>query len=229
MTLYKVTTQDGTALLGKGRWRKGRWRSVRGPLVPCRNGLHLCRADQLVYWLGPVIWEAEVDGEIIDAGDKVVARRARVIRRLDSWNERTARRFAADCAEDVLHLIDDPEARLTCEVAIHVARSYADGAASEAELAAAWGAAARSASRAASAAAWATAGSPATVRRAAQEAARYAATAAALSSAARVPAGWTAGRTAWVAAMAVTWREPGDAMRDRQSARLMALLGEENR
>ena len=32
---------------------------------------------------------AEVDGEIIEAADKVVARRARVVRRLDTWNERT--------------------------------------------------------------------------------------------------------------------------------------------
>ena len=158
-TLYKVTNEDGTSCNGgTGRWTKGRWRSVRGPLVACENGLHLTDLAHLLRWLGPAIWEVETTGEVIDAGDKFVARRARVARRLEAWTERTARLFAADCAEHVLHLIPDEQSRLTCEVAIYVARCYADGEATEEELAAAgaaaWAAAGAAAWAAAGAAAW---------------------------------------------------------------------------
>ena len=136
-TYYKVTAEDGSAYHGgSGKWRKGRWRSVKGDLVACENGLHLCRADQLVPWLGPVIWEAEVDGEVIDAGDKVVARRARVVRRIGTWNERTARLFAASCAEDALQYATD-DIRPTLEVVIYTARAYAEGGASDEDLSAA--------------------------------------------------------------------------------------------
>jgi hypothetical protein len=128
-TFYKVLGQDGRSFHGgNGVWYKNRWRSVRGRLVPCVNGLHLCRAEHLVQWLGPTIWRAEYDGEMIEHGEKIVARRARVTERIDAWNERTARLFAADCAERVLHLYesvypgdDRPRA------AIQAARDFADG------------------------------------------------------------------------------------------------------
>ncbi|MDE1946258.1 MAG: hypothetical protein KGH93_03650, partial [Patescibacteria group bacterium] len=87
MTLYKFTELDGSACHGgTGRWTLGRWRSVRGPLVVCEHGLHVLRADQLVSWLAPALWEAEVDGELLDDGDKLVARRARITTRVESWN-----------------------------------------------------------------------------------------------------------------------------------------------
>ena len=146
MTLYKVTDEQGRSMHGgTGRWTPGRWRSVRGDLVPCRNGLHLCRPQDLVHWLGPVIWEAEAEGELVEAEDKVVARRARVLRRVEAWDDRTARLFAAACAEDALAFAD-PAQRPVLEAAIAAARAFAEGRASEADLSsacsAAWAAAA---------------------------------------------------------------------------------------
>ena len=151
MNLYKVTDDRGRSMHGgSGQWRKNRWRSVSGELKPCVSGLHLCREQDLVHWLGQVIWEAEVhpDAVVIEAEDKVVVSRARVVRRLDTWNDRTARLFAADCAERVVHLCgDDPRPR----EAIEAARRYANGEATDDELAAArdaaWSAAARAAAR----------------------------------------------------------------------------------
>ena len=173
-TYYKITAEDGSSCNGgTGRWRKNRWRSVKGDLIACANGLHLVTHDQLTEWLGPVIWEAEVDGEVIDAVDKVVARRARVVRRLDTWNETTARLFAADCAEHVLPIFEkqhpgDDRPRK----AIAAARAFARGeidrptmaAARDAAWDATWGAAlasTRAASAAAGAAAWTAAGNAA--------------------------------------------------------------------
>ena len=42
--LYKVTAEDGSSMHGgTGKWCKGRWRGVRGKLIACERGLHLCR------------------------------------------------------------------------------------------------------------------------------------------------------------------------------------------
>ena len=40
-----------------------------------------------------------------------MVREARLTRRCDGWTERTAREFACDCAERVVHLCDDPRPR----------------------------------------------------------------------------------------------------------------------
>src|SRR3990170_3951984 len=101
-TLYKVLgTRQSAFHGGDGRWTKGRWRSVKGELVPCESGLHLCRLKDLRDWLGPQIWIAEYEGERLDSGNKVVVRRARIVERTP-WNDRTARLFACDCAERAL-------------------------------------------------------------------------------------------------------------------------------
>lgn len=150
---------------GSGRWPEvGEWLRVEGDLVLHKNGLHLCRDGDAVRWLSQEIYEAESRGEIVEGDDKIVVREARLTRRCDGWTERTAREFACDCAERVVHLCDDPRPR----EAIAVARRYARGDATDAELDAA-----RAAARdAAGVAAWA-AGETAGV--AAWEAARAAA------------------------------------------------------
>ena len=123
---------------GSGKWTKGKWRRVKGELVPCEHGLHLCREADLVRWLGPEIWEAEYEGERVDADDKVVVRKARIVRKLETWNERTARLFACDCAERVLPVYEKeyPDDKRPRE-AIETARRYAEGEATKKELAAA--------------------------------------------------------------------------------------------
>ena len=129
-SLYKVTAENGEPYHGgSGAWglpkgnRPGKWRSVDGDLRPCRNGLHLSRKSDILEWLGPVIWEAEYDGEIIEQPDKVVVRKARLLRRVDNWNDQTARLFAADCAERVLHIANNQR----CDAAVLAARRYAFG------------------------------------------------------------------------------------------------------
>jgi len=208
--LWKVTSEDGSSCHGgSGRYSLGVWREVAGPLVACAHGIHLCRDGDLLSWLGPVIWEAEADGETIEQADKVVARRARVIRRT-AWDERSARLFAADCADRVLHLFesarpgDDRPRR-----AIEVARMFAEGMATDASRAAAWDAA----GAAAGDAAWATWAAA----YAAWDAARAAAGAAAGDAA---WATWAAAHAARAAAGAAAW----DAERGWQTARLLEVL-----
>ena len=152
MKIYKVLNEDRSCCNGgSGTWKLNEWREVEGKLVLCENGFHLCDGElHLLKWLGQAIYEAEYDGEIVRGDDKVVVRKARIIRKLDAWNERTARLFACDCAEHVLHIFENeyPDDNRPRKV-IEVARRYANGEVNEEE----WDAA----SAAASAAAWAAA------------------------------------------------------------------------
>jgi hypothetical protein len=214
-TYYKVTDHNGQSYHGgSGKWTRNRWRSVEGEIVPCDNGLHLCRREDLLRWLGPVIWKAEVDGEVVEADDKVVARRARVIERYDTWNERTARLFAADCAEYALKYAS-ADAVPTLEAVIYTVRCYADGQATEVELAAAWTAAEAAAWTAAERAGWTAAWAAA---RAAAEAAAW--TAAEDAASAARAAAWAAARAAaeragWTAAEAAARAAARDELTDR--------------
>ena len=181
MTLYKVLNEDGSCRNGgSGCWKLGEWQEVEGELVLCENALHLCDGEkQLLEWIGPVICKAEYEGERLDADDKIGVRRARTIHKIDNWNERTARLFACDCAEHVLHLFEDeyPDDKRV-RLAIETARRYANGEATDEELIAACHAAwdiAWAARAAARAAAWDADRAARTATRAARAAARDAA------------------------------------------------------
>jgi len=122
--------------------RPGKWMpAIVGELEPCVRGYHLCRAKDLLEWLGPAIFRAEYRGERIVCDDQVVVRQARLIS-ITGWNDHTARLFAADCAEHVLCFFEkaypqDDRPRK----AIDAARAFAHGKISSKELAATGGAA----------------------------------------------------------------------------------------
>lgn len=136
---WKVLNADRTAYHGgTGRWPEpGEWWEVTGEIVPCQHGLHVCRREDLVKWLGPTIWEVEVEGEQLAAEDKVVVRRARLVKQLTTWNDRTARVFACDCAEAVLSIYEKVGKSTAPRNAIAVARRFANGEATDEEMAAA--------------------------------------------------------------------------------------------
>lgn len=147
--LFKVLSEDGLPIYGVGSWhlptgdQPGEWMPpIEGALVLCKNGYHLCREQDLIHWLGPMIYEAEGRGERVDGDNKIVVREARLLRKVGAWNERIARLFACDCAEHVLHLFESkfPNDKRPRR-AIEVARRFASGEASKDELAAAWDAA----------------------------------------------------------------------------------------
>jgi hypothetical protein len=213
MRLYKVLGENGIAHHGGyGCWslpngKPGDWMTVFGELVPCKNGLHLCRRSNLIHWLGPAIYLAEHKGDKIVSKDKIVVRKARLLSRLDTWNETTARLFAADCAERALKRERkagrEPDERSW--EAVRVARLYVRGEVDDAASAAA--------SDAASDAAWAAA-------RNASDAAWAAASAAASDAAS--DAAWAAARNARAvaraAARAVAMDAASDAARDATAA-----------
>ena len=170
-TCYKVLAEDGSPCHGgNGMWalpsaaEPGAWMPpIVGSLRPCEHGYHLCEGtDDLVHWLGPVIYTAEYRGERLRHENKVVVREARLLARSKHWNERTARLFAAACAWDVLHLYEtdypgDSRIRECIVAAERFARGEIDRVVLDRVRAAAWAAARDAAWDAARAAAWAAA------------------------------------------------------------------------
>jgi hypothetical protein len=153
MALYKFLTKQGAGTHRGAKWhlpendKPGKWMpELRGKLIVCERGYHLCRESDLLEWIGPTLYEAEYEGELIEADNKVVTRKARLVCKVETWNERTMRLFACDCAERALEKTSNPDPRSV--EAIRVARAYANGQATAEQLAAAR-AAARDAARAA--------------------------------------------------------------------------------
>ena len=154
MTYYKALDLTGRACHGgQGQWSlptddgPGEWMPEIQDIQLCRRGYHLCRESDVVYWLAPTIYRAEMRGVSIEGGDKIVVSQARLLTRCDQWTDRTARLFAADCAERVLHLIPDDHKAVFVR-AIGAARRFAEGHCDESEIDAA-----RAAARAAAGAA----------------------------------------------------------------------------
>jgi hypothetical protein len=77
---------------GPGAW-------VEAPVDPCRSGIHACRIDDLPLWLGRELYEVELDGEIVAGPAKVVASRARLLRRIDAWDDRLRDAYTRMCAD----------------------------------------------------------------------------------------------------------------------------------
>jgi hypothetical protein len=134
-TLYHFTNPVALKFLSDGRgphsgepWTIGEWVEAEGPLVPFHNGIHACTLGQAVRWVTPSAFVVELDGDIIDDGHQLVARRGRLVKRVGGWDDRTARLFAADCAENVLHIFEDAcPGDLRPRRAIETARSVAAG------------------------------------------------------------------------------------------------------
>ena len=191
ITLYKVLNCDGKPIYGgKGSYplptidKPGEWMPPIKP-VPCHSGYHLCRgAEHLVHWLGPVIWGVEARGEIVEDDNKVVCESVRLVARVETWNEKTARLFVADCAEHVLPIFENARlGDMRPREAVEAARAYARGEINKVALAAAAAAAwaAVDAAAAAQAAAGAVARAAAWVAADAARAAAWAAADAAIS------------------------------------------------
>ena len=176
----------------------GPWLPVVDEIKLCEKGYHAAGKENLVDWINVQLFEVELGADVVDGDKKSVSSKMRFLRKVDAWNDRTARLFACWCAEQVLpiyekHYPNDTRPRNS----IDVARRYANGEATAKELAAA------------RAAAWAAVGA----------AARDAAWAAA-----RDAAGATARATARDAAL--DWARA--AVRDAQNVKLVEMLGLED-
>lgn len=146
-TLYKwLTTEKTSPVAGNWTWKPGVWREHQGKLVPCKSGIHACRPGDLVHHIAARLWIAEADGDRVDAPDKIVVSRLRVLAPVDTITDQTLRLFAADCAGAVLPLFErEHPADTRPRDAIRATRDFAHGRVTPEELAAARAAAWRAA------------------------------------------------------------------------------------
>jgi hypothetical protein len=90
--------------------------------------LELTRFECLPTHLLDEIYETEGEGLIIENMFSVTVRRAKLLRRIEAWNRRTARLFAADCAEHVLPIYDSQLWRsASLRAIIRTCRDHAEG------------------------------------------------------------------------------------------------------
>lgn len=103
----KFLGQDRQPYFGLGQWPPpGEWTKTIKNVFPCYSGYHLCRLQDFFDWCYiPVLWVAEAE-DVVTTNNKVVAKRARLIRQVEEWNETNQRLFAVDCADHVLHLFE---------------------------------------------------------------------------------------------------------------------------
>jgi hypothetical protein len=99
---YKLLRRDGTSLFTGFSWplpngEPGRWVDAR--VESCRSGIHACRVSDLPYWLGRVLYEIELEGEVVELGSKLVAPRGRLVRRVDGWDDELRDAYTRMCAE----------------------------------------------------------------------------------------------------------------------------------
>ena len=135
------TLRDGRPIPADGEWLEH-----TGKVVICKSGLHASwhPFDALQYAPGKTLCLVEVEGVVSEQSDKLVCRRRRIVKRIDS--EALTREFARWCALQVIELWDAPD----------VVRQYLTTG-DEKIWAAAWAAARDAAWDAARDAAWAAA------------------------------------------------------------------------
>ena len=102
MIAYKFLGPDGRSVFSAFRWPlpsdvPGVW--VEAPVDPCRSGIHACRRGDLPLWLGRAMYEIELDGAIVEQDTKVVASRARLLHRVESWDDDARAQYTRMCAD----------------------------------------------------------------------------------------------------------------------------------
>jgi hypothetical protein len=99
---YKFLRTDGTGVFTRFEWplpdhAPGAW--VQTEPDPCHSGIHACRLADLPYWAGRVLYEIELDGEILEHKTKLVASRGRLLRRIEAWDDGFRADYTRHCAD----------------------------------------------------------------------------------------------------------------------------------
>ncbi|MDP9262577.1 MAG: hypothetical protein M3O89_11465 [Actinomycetota bacterium] len=76
----------------------GPWVATEAPPEACVRGIHVCREDDLPYWIDDELWLVEIRGQIVEHETMMVAEEGRLLEKVESWDAAAAKRFAEDCA-----------------------------------------------------------------------------------------------------------------------------------
>jgi hypothetical protein len=130
---YKFLREGALAPFSRERWPEpnsdcpGGWVEADGPLETCLNGVHACPPEALSYWFDDELWTVELEGEVLRQHAVLVARRGRLLGRVEGWPA-VSLAFAEECAERALQrAADNPEdsrlGEISAETADEAARA----------------------------------------------------------------------------------------------------------
>jgi hypothetical protein len=101
---YKFTRRGARSPFTSFTWPVGEWVEAQGELALCRNGIHACRPEALPRWLNDELWLVELEDVEDEHEGLLLARRGRLIERIDAWNEDASRELARSCAAVITQL-----------------------------------------------------------------------------------------------------------------------------
>lgn len=95
---YKFTRLGHRSPLTGFVWPAREWVSAEGDVELCANGIHGCRLGALPRWIDEELWRIEVE-DLRDEFDGVlVAKRGRLVSRINGWNREASLELARSCA-----------------------------------------------------------------------------------------------------------------------------------
>jgi hypothetical protein len=121
---YKFTRPGARSPFTGFEWQPGEWVEVDGETGLCANGIHACRPEALPRWIDDELWLIELDGVEQEHEGVLVARRGRLLERIDAWDDETARDLARSCAARARELAErtgDPYVRDRAEMIAGIA------------------------------------------------------------------------------------------------------------
>jgi hypothetical protein len=93
---FKFLDGQGRSPFTRTPWRPGEWVEAAAT-IPCREGVHGCRAEDLSCWLAPELWEVELEDPVVETRHKLTARRGRLVEAVAGYLE-AAVELGAVCA-----------------------------------------------------------------------------------------------------------------------------------
>jgi hypothetical protein len=104
---YKFTRPGARSPFTGFKWPENEWVEAEGEVALCTNGIHGCRLEALPRWIDEELWRVEIeDVQEVHEG-VVVARRGRLLERIEAWDADTSRELAHSCAVRARQLAEE--------------------------------------------------------------------------------------------------------------------------
>lgn len=94
---YKFTRPGARSSFTGFEWPVGEWVEAEGEIGLCANGIHACRVEALPRWVDDELWRIELEEVEVEQEGVLVARRGRLLDRIDAWNPESSRELARSC------------------------------------------------------------------------------------------------------------------------------------
>jgi hypothetical protein len=103
---YKFTRPGPRSSFTGFEWPVGEWVEVEGDVGLCANGIHACRVEALPRWVDQELWRIELEDVEVEHEGVLVARRGRLLDRIEAWNGETSRELARSCAARIRQAVE---------------------------------------------------------------------------------------------------------------------------